>query len=111
MISKNLINIKGGFKHLYYVYPEELSSPHIQVTFLNLNILSIQIKWEDEFDLIVRYEQGLPTGDFWQQIPKNSIVIVDDLFDLCVNNEQLMKACQIWAKKHKFTLCLVTQVR
>ena len=83
-------------KTIYYHYPPELTS--------------IPVKWHSMFEsLNVKYIQGLPDECEWNSVKPNSLVIIDDLYVECVNNEAAAKAFKIYSKKRNFSIILVSQ--
>ena len=70
------------------------------------------MQWDEDFPSIdVEYEDDLPLSeDYWRRIKKGSLVVIDDLWGMASNSEQVSKAFKIYSKKIGFSIAIVTQV-
>ena len=69
-------------------------------------------QWHEKFpDIEIEYEEDLPTSaDYWRSIKPDSLVIIDDLWSLAANSEEVGKAFKVYSKKIGFSLIIVSQV-
>ncbi len=66
--------------------------------------------WQDEFSAIsVICTEGLPSESFFENIKKNSFVIIDDQFDDAIENPIIAKAFKVFRRHLKFSIILITQ--
>ena len=68
--------------------------------------------WDSRFpDIDVEYVADLPNySQFWNEIEKNSLVVIDDLWTAASNNEHVSNAFKVYSKKQGFSIIIVTQV-
>ena len=68
--------------------------------------------WDSRFpDIDVEYVADLPNySRFWNEIEKNSLVVIDDLWTAASNNEHVSNAFKVYSKKQGFSIIIVTQV-
>ena len=85
-------------KKIYYFYPKELEQAPVY--------------WDSTFpDIDVEYVADLPNySRFWNEIEKNSLVVIDDLWTAASNNEHVSNAFKVYSKKQGFSIIIVTQV-
>ena len=85
-------------RKIYYCYPKELDRP--------------PVRWDVIFpDIDVEYVANLPDfSRFWNEIERNTLVVIDDLWTEAVNNEHVSNAFKVYSKKQGFSLIIVTQV-
>ena len=98
---ENLIRfnkLKSRPKKIYYFYPKELEQAPVY--------------WDSTFpDIDVEYVADLPNYPrFWNEIEKNSLVVIDDLWTAASNNEHVSNAFKVYSKKQGFSIIIVTQV-
>lgn len=69
-----------------------------------------QLNWHTELpNVSVTYSDGLPSTQFFSNIKKNSLVVVDDLYEECINSSQIARAFKYDRRHNKFSILLVTQ--
>ena len=85
-------------KKIYYFYPKELEQAPVY--------------WDSTFpDIDVEYVADLPNYPrFWNEIEKNSLVVIDDLWTAASSNEHVSNAFKVYSKKQGFSIIIVTQV-
>ena len=85
-------------RKIYYFYPKELEQPPVH--------------WDAIFpDIDVEYIADLPNySKFWNEIERNSLVCIDDLWTAASNNEHVSNAFKVYSKKQGFSIIIVTQV-
>lgn len=85
-------------KKIYYFYPKELEQAPVY--------------WDSTFpDIDVEYVADLPNySRFWNEIEKNCLVVIDDLWTAASNNEHVSNAFKVYSKKQGFSIIIVTQV-
>lgn len=85
-------------KKIYYFYPKELEQAPVY--------------WDSTFpDIDVEYVADLPNySSFWNEIEKNCLVVIDDLWTAASNNEHVSNAFKVYSKKQGFSIIIVTQV-
>ena len=85
-------------RKIYYFYPKELEQPPVH--------------WDAIFpDIDVEYIADLPNySRFWNEIERNSLVCIDDLWTSASNNEHVSNAFKVYSKKQGFSIIIVTQV-
>lgn len=69
-------------------------------------------KWDQLFPHIdVEFVADLPTyAQFWAEIKRDSLVVIDDLWSSASNNEHVSNCFKVYSKKYKFSIAIVTQV-
>ena len=83
-------------KHLYY--------------FGCLSQASEKLDWHTKLPKIrVSYYEGLPNADFFENIEKNSLVIIDDMFEDAINSPEISRAFKVDSRHKKFGIILITQ--
>ncbi len=91
---KELVNnchFDSPFEKIYYHYPDYLDELPIQ------------------FDQIVEYKQGLLDVNDFVTIPKNSLIIYDDMMNECGKSEDTMKLFTVMARKRNVSLIYLVQ--
>lgn len=85
-------------KKIYYFYPKELDQP--------------PVNWDSIFpDIDVEYVADLPNySRFWNEIERNTLCVIDDLWASASNNEHISNAFKVYSKKQGFSIIIVTQV-
>ena len=70
------------------------------------------VNWDAIFpDIDVEYIADLPNySRFWNEIERNSLVCIDDLWTAASNNEHVSNAFKVYSKKQGFSIIIVTQV-
>ena len=57
----------------------------------------------------VSYFEGLPNADFFEKIEKNSLVVIDDMFEDAINSPEISRAFKVDSRHKKFGIILITQ--
>ena len=59
----------------------------------------------------MEFVADLPTyAQFWAEIKRDSLVVIDDLWSSASNNEHVSNCFKVYSKKYKFSIAIVTQV-
>ena len=59
----------------------------------------------------MEFVADLPTyAQFWAEIKRDSLVVIDDLWSAASNNEHVSNCFKVYSKKYKFSIAIVTQV-
>ena len=113
---ENLIRHRKFTKNprkIYYIYPKELEIPPVKVS-INFcyRLYQNSIQWDHLFPHIdVEFVADLPTyAQFWAEIKRDSLVVIDDLWSAASNNEHVSNCFKVYSKKYKFSIAIVTQV-
>ena len=91
---KELVNnchFDTPFDKIYYHYPDYLDEIPVQ------------------FEQIVEYKQGLLDVNDFVTIPKNSLIIYDDMMNECGKSEDTMKLFTVMARKRNVSLIYLVQ--
>ena len=91
---KRLVNenhFSSPFDKLVYCYPDYLGD------------------CPTEFDQIVEYQPGLCDLTYFAGLPKNSLVILDDMMSECGNSDVIMKLFSVIARKKNLSLIFIVQ--
>ena len=91
---KRLVNeshFSSPFDKIVYCYPEYLCDVPA------------------EFDQIVEYQPGLCELAYFAALPKNSLVILDDMMSECGNSDAIMKLFSVVARKRNLSLIFIVQ--
>ena len=101
-------------RKIYYIYPKELEIPPVKVSDFSIvdQPIWFYIKWDQLFPHIdVEFVADLPTyAQFWAEIKRDSLVVIDDLWSSASNNEHVSNCFKVYSKKYKFSIAIVTQV-
>ena len=62
-----------------------------------------------ELDQIVEYRQGTCDLNYFSSLPKNSLVIYDDLMNECGNSNDVMKLFSVIARKRNLSIIFIVQ--
>ena len=87
----NNCHFDSPFETIYYHYPDYLDEIPVQ------------------FDQIVDYRQGLLNVNEFSSVPKNSLIIYDDLMNECGKSEDTMKLFTVMARKRNVSLIYLVQ--
>ena len=79
------------FDKIVYFYPEYL--PDIPI----------------EFDQIVEYRTGIADLDYFSSLPKNTLIIFDDLMNECGSSTDIMKLFSVIARKRELSIAFIVQ--
>ena len=62
-----------------------------------------------EFDQIVEYKPGLCDLAYFTALPKNSLIIYDDMMNECGNSDDIMKLFSVIARKRNLSIIFIVQ--
>jgi len=91
---KKLVNenhFSSPFEKIVYCYPEYLCDVPA------------------EFDQIVEYQPGVCDLEYFSTLPKNSLIILDDMMSECGNSDQIMKLFSVVARKRNLSVIFIVQ--
>lgn len=94
---KNLITskrLKSKITHIYYIYPDSFDAPPVD--------------WHTLPNLIITYCPFIPDHDFISNIKKNSLLVLDDVFDSAIKSRAISDALRIHSRR-RFSMILITQ--
>ena len=89
LVNKN--HFSSPFEKIIYCYPDYLTDVPI------------------EFDQIVDCQPGLCDLKYFSSLPKNSLIILDDMMNECGNSDQIMKLFSVVARKRNLSLIFIVQ--
>ena len=84
-------HFSSPFDKIVYFYPEYLPEPPI------------------EFDQIVDYRTGIADLEYFSSLPKNTLIIYDDLMNECGNSTDIMKLFSVIARKRELSIIFIVQ--
>ena len=84
-------HFENPFDKIVYCYPDYLNEPPLQ------------------FDQIVDYKPGLCDLQYFTTIPKNSLIIYDDLMNECGKSDEIMKLFSVIARKRNLSVIFLVQ--
>ena len=79
------------FDKIIYCYPDYLDDPPLK------------------FDQIVENKPGLCDLQYFTTVPKNSLIIYDDLMDECGKSDEIMKLFSVIARKRNLSVIFIVQ--
>ena len=62
-----------------------------------------------EFDQIVEYQPGVCDLAYFAKLPKNSLIILDDMMSECGNSDEIMKLFSVIARKRNLSIIFIVQ--
>jgi len=62
-----------------------------------------------DFDQIVEYQPGLLDLQYFTKIPKNSLIILDDMMSECGQSDEIMKLFSVVARKRNLSIIFIVQ--
>ena len=75
-----------------------------------LSQASEKLDWHTRLENVrVSYYEGLPSADFFDNIEKNSLVVVDDMYEEAINSPEISRAFRVDSRHKKFGIILITQ--
>ena len=89
LVNKN--HFSSPFDKIIYCYPDYLLETPV------------------EFDQIVDYRPGLGDLEFFSSLPKNTLIIYDDLMNECGNSKDIMKLFSVIARKRQLSIIFLVQ--
>ena len=89
LVNKSFFETK--FTNIVYVYPDYL--PEIPA----------------DFNKRVQYHAGLPKQQYFAALPRNTLVIIDDMMTETSKSEEIVKLFSVTARKRDISLILMTQ--
>ena len=93
LIRKNLFDNKIEF--VYYFHPCYLDEAPVD--------------WHETMTIPVSYQTGLPTVEQLTSMPQNSLIVLDDLMDKCVNSECIDHLFRVISGKRKLSVMIMSQ--
>ena len=84
-------HFESPFDKIIYCYPDYLDEPPLQ------------------FDQIVENKPGLCDLQYFTTIPKNSLIIYDDLMNECGRSDEIMKLFSVIARKRNLSVIFLVQ--
>ena len=67
------------------------------------------MKWAHKFDATVEYLTTIPDLAFFDNVDKDSLVVLDDLWSECCDSPQVIKAFKVFARKMRLSLIIISQ--
>jgi len=67
------------------------------------------VNWHETMDVPVSYQTGLPSLEHLTSIPPNSVVVLDDLMDLCNASDVIDQLFRVISGKRKISVMIMTQ--
>ena len=67
------------------------------------------MKWAHKFDATVEYLTTIPDLAFFDNVDKDSLVVLDDLWSECCESPQVNKAFKVFARKMRLSLIIISQ--
>ena len=93
-LLKRLVNenhFESPFDKIVYCYPDYLDDSPTY------------------FDQIVEYRPGLGDLSYFSNLPKNSLIIFDDMMHECGNSNEIMKLFSVIARKKNLSVIFIVQ--
>ena len=89
LVNRN--HFSSPFEKIVYFYPEYLEEAPV------------------EFDQIVDYKPGLADLDYFSSLPKNSLIIYDDMMNECGSSKEIMQLFSVIARKRNLSIIFIVQ--
>jgi len=67
------------------------------------------VNWHETMDVPVSYQTGLPSLEQLMSIPPNSVIVLDDLMDLCNASDVIDQLFRVISGKRKISIMIMTQ--
>ena len=90
-------------KNLFKEYPRSV------VYYFPCYLKKAPVRWHKTLDIPVSYQVGLPTKDDLINLPKHSLVVLDDSFDEAINNSAIDHLFRVISGKRKISVIIMTQ--
>ena len=90
-------------KNLFTDYPRSV------VYYFPCYLKKAPVRWHKTLDIPVSYQVGLPTKDELVNLPKQSLVVLDDSFDEAINNSAVDHLFRVISGKRKISVIIMTQ--
>ena len=84
-------HFSSPFEKIVYCYPDYLIDPPV------------------EFDPIVDFRPGIGDLEFYSSLPKNTLIILDDLMSECGESKDIMKLFTVIARKRQLSIIFLVQ--
>ena len=80
-----------------YFYPRSLPRP--------------PVSWDREFpELPIEYDSELPLDEeYWASVPKDTLIIIDDNWELAANSPSIAQAFKCFARHGRYSIIIVSQ--
>ena len=97
--ARELLSHKDVFQHnvqsIKYYHPDYLSNRPIQ--------------WHDSLDVPITYSSGLPTLDELCNITSHTCIVIDDLYEECINNKAIDYLFRVLSGKKTISVIVMSQ--
>ena len=93
-LTKKLINsnhFASPFDKIVYIYPDYLDELPV------------------EFEQIVEYQPGIQDIEYFSRLPKNSLLVFDDMMSECGKSLEIMKLFSVVARKKNISIIFLVQ--
>ena len=97
--SRELLNnchlFKESVENVKYYHPDYLSD--------------CPVNWHESLDVPVSYQSGLPTLDQICQLPRNTCIVLDDLYEECINSKAIDYLFRVLSGKRNISVIIMSQ--
>ena len=93
LLQNNLFD--SDFEYIYYFHPCYLEEA--------------PVNWHDTMMIPVSYQTGLPSLEQLMSMPTNSVVVLDDLMNKCIDDEVIDQLFRVISGKRKISVMIMTQ--
>jgi len=71
---------------------------------------SLDLNWHESFpNIAVSYFQGLPSPQFYANVEPQSVVVIDDQWESCIQDPGITRAFKVDSRHKQFAIILITQ--
>ena len=67
------------------------------------------VKWDDKLDIPITYHTGLPTLKKLSELPKHTVVVLDDLYEECITSKAIDQLFRVISGKKDISVIAMTQ--
>ena len=67
------------------------------------------VKWDDKLDIPITYHTGLPTLKKLGELPKHTVVVLDDLYEECITSKAIDQLFRVISGKKDISVIAMTQ--
>ena len=93
LLQNNIFD--SDFEYIYYFHPCYLEEAPVD--------------WHDTMMIPVSYQTGLPSLEQLMSMPPNSVIVLDDLMNKCIDNEIIDQLFRVISGKRKISVMITTQ--
>ena len=93
LLQNNIFD--SDFEYIYYFHPCYLEEA--------------PVNWHDTMMIPVSYQTGLPSLEQLMSMPTNSVVVLDDLMNKCIDDEVIDQLFRVISGKRKISVMIMTQ--